>query len=113
MDDTRGLFFAYIIDGKICSFGDRWMAEEQIKDIKRWENKNYLDPLVSKSYHNCLQFLIQYDLIYESEWTSQGNPRKFSLYSSLQQLFSDCPEAVIEKLQEIKNDHCHYEELPF
>lgn len=38
------------------SFGDRWMADEQIESIKQWEDKNSLDSTLSSNYGSCLVF---------------------------------------------------------
>lgn len=111
LDKTMLLFIAYIVDERMCNFGDRWMAYGQIESIKNWEDKNTLDSTLSKNYGSCLQFLVQNDLVYESSWTSYGNPREYSLCVSLQELLFNCPKEYIEKLQKVKNTH--YDDLPF
>lgn len=111
LDKTMLLFIAYIVDERMCNFGDRWMADGQIESIKNWEDKNTLDSTLSKNYGSCLQFLVQNDLVYESSWTSYGNPREYSLCVSLQELLFNCPKEYIEKLQKVKNTH--YDDLPF
>lgn len=111
LDKTMLLFIAYIVDERMCNFGDRWMADGQIESIKNWEDKNTLDSTLSKNYGSCLQFLVQNDLVYEASWTSYGNPREYSLCVSLQELLFNCPKEYIEKLQKVKNTH--YDDLPF
>lgn len=111
LEPTLGLFFAYIIDERMRSFGSRWMAEEQIESIKQWENKNSLDSTLSSNYGNGLEFLVQNDLVYASCWTSYGNAREYSLCSSLQEFLFKYPSDVVEELQKIKD--AHYLELPF
>ncbi len=88
-DDTVKLFVAYIVDEKVTSFGDRWMAEAQIEDIKAWEDKYSLNDLLSQNYGACLNLFIQNHFVYESDWTSYGNPRGHKLYSSLEKLLFD------------------------
>lgn len=111
LDDTMLLFIAYIIDERMYNFGDRWMADIQIKSIKRWEDKNTLDSTLSKHYGSCLQFMIQNDLVYESDWTSYGNPREYSLCTSLEKFLFNCPKEYINELQKVKDSHTF--ELPF
>ena len=111
LDSTMRLFIAYIVDEKIRSFGDRWMADMQIKNIKQWESKNTLDFSLSNNYGGCLDLFVQNNLVYESEWTSYGNPKEYSLCPSLQNFFFSCPEEVATELQRIKG--AHYFELPF
>ena len=110
-DEIMSLFVAYIVDERMCNFGARWMAESQIESIKNWENKNTLYSTLSENYGSCLQFLIQNDLVYESSWTSYGNPREYSLCVSLQEFLFNCPKEYIDELQNAKNAQ-HYD-LPF
>lgn len=112
LDERLNLFVAYIVDERMCSFGDRWMAEQQIIGIKNWESKNELDSTLSDNYGSCLQFFIQNELVYESDWTSYGNPREYSLCTSLQEYLYNCPEEYRVRLQKIKEMH-HIFELPF
>lgn len=111
LDSITQLFLMYIIEERIYSFGDRWMADGQIESIKQWESKNLLDFTLSNNYGSCLQFLIQNDLVHESDWTSYGNPREYSLCPSLRKLLFNCPEEILQELQKTKNEH--HEDLPF
>lgn len=111
LDSTTKLLFAYIFDERMCSFGSRWMADVQIKSIKQWESKNWLDSTLSDNYGSALQFLIQNDFVYESDWTSYGNPRAYTLCPSLQALLFNCPEELRQELQKIQSEH--QAELPF
>lgn len=111
LDNIMELFIAYIVDERMCNFGDRWMADGQIENIKNWESKYTLDSTLSENYGSCLQFFIQNNLVYETDWTSYGNPREYSLCTSLQEFLFNCPKENIEKLQEVKN--AHYYDLPF
>lgn len=110
-DEAMSLLIAYIVDERICNFGARWMAEGQTESIKNWESKNILDSTLSENYGSCLQFLIQNDLVYESDWTSYGNPREYSLCTSLQKFLFNCPKEYINELQKVKDSHTF--ELPF
>lgn len=111
LDQITGLFIAYIVDERMQSFGARWMADMQVESIKQWEDKNTLDSSLSKSYGSCLEFFVQNNLVYESDWTSYGNPREYSLYPSLQEFLFNCPVEITEKLQKIKD--AYYCNLPF
>lgn len=111
LDTTIGLFIAYIVDERMSSFGDRWMANEQIEHIKQWESKNTLNSSLSGNYGSCLEFFKQHDLVYESSWTSYGNPRKYTLCKSLQDLLYNHAEPYAEELQKYKQADCC--EFPF
>ena len=106
-----GLFVAYIVDEGMYSFGSRWMADAQIEDIKQWESKNSLDSMLSNNYGKCLEVFIQNDLVYESNWTSYGNPKEYTLCPSLQKFLLTSPSEFAETLRKIKD--AHYCEIPF
>ena len=105
------LFIAYIIDKRMSTFGDRWKADGQIASIKQWESKNTLDDTLSKNYGTCLEFLVQNNFVYASEWTGPGNVRQFTLCPSLQEYLFNCPAEIVDELQKLKN--AHYCDLPF
>lgn len=105
------LFFSYVVDRQIFSFGYRWKSEEQKQDISQWETDQLLSSTLSDNYEGCLEFLIQNDFVYESEWTSYGNPRQYTLYPSLQKMFSNCPKLIFNILQNEKAKNCL--EYPF
>ena len=111
IDHITGLFIAYIVDERMRTFGDRWMADGQIKSIKQWESKNTLDDALSKNYGTCLEFLVQNNLVYASEWTGPGNVRQYTLCPSLQEYLFNCPAEIVEELQKLKD--AHYCDLPF
>ena len=85
-DDTILLFITYIIDENVTSFGDRWMEKGQIEHIKSWEDKNELNNTLSNNYASCLNFFVNNKYVYESDWTSNGNPREYALCNSLKRL---------------------------
>lgn len=101
-DSILVLFVAYIIENKTNCFGARWMAEGEIENIKQWEYKNSLESILSNNYGRCLETFIQHDLVYESSWTSYGNPRAYTLCPSLQELLFNCSENYIERVNSLK-----------
>lgn len=111
IDSDTMLFIGYIIDERIDRFGDRWMAEGQTEDIKKWEEKYSLDSTLSSSYGKCLSFFIQNNFVFESDWTSYGNPREYGLCTSLKELLFNHSDYFSDQLQSIKDLH-HYD-LPF
>lgn len=111
LDSTMRLFVAYIVDERMRLFGDRWMAKGQIESIKQWESKNTLDSTLSSNYGSCLEFFIQNDLVYASNWTSYGNTKEYSLCPSLQGFLFNCPMEISRELQKVKD--AHYCVFPF
>nr|WP_294495325.1 toll/interleukin-1 receptor domain-containing protein [uncultured Anaerosporobacter sp.] len=109
-DDTK-LFLAYIIEEKIVSFGDRWMADQQIEHIKMWEYKNSMKTKLSEKYIPCLSLFVQNNLVYESDWTSYGNPREHTLCVSLKTYLLSKEFPYIDEITAIKQKYLF--ELPF
>lgn len=110
-DDAGKLFISYIIDERITTLGDRWMAEQQINDIKNWETKNDLDNTLSINYSLCLSVFIENHLVYESSWTSYGNPREYSVCASLKKYLLSPSFRYTKELEMAKQNHTF--ELPF
>lgn len=110
-DDAGKLFISYIIDERITAFGDRWMAEHQINDIKNWETKNDLDDTLSVNYGSCLSRFIENNLVYASSWTSYGNPREYSLNASLKRYLLGQGFQYMDIIVKVKQNHTI--ELPF
>ena len=111
LDINIRLFIAYIVEERMREFGDRWMAEGEIENIRQWESKNTLDSTLSRNYGSCLEFFIQNELVYASSWTSYGNPREYTLFPPLQELLFNCPHKIMEELQKVKD--AYHLDLPF
>ncbi len=110
--DEIKLFLSYIIEEKMVTFGDRWMAETQIQDIQQWESKNSLQNHLSANYGSCLQFFIENKLVYASDFTSHGNAREYRLHNALKEYLFDEKIPFAEELKLIKEKH-KWDELPF
>lgn len=94
--DEDKLFVAYIIQNKDVTFGENWMEQFTIESIHQWELNNYLDYLVSSTYSERLNLFIKNQFVYESDWTSHGNVREYTLCPSLKNLLlgTDFPYAI-------------------
>lgn len=92
------------------TFGDRWMAEGEIENIRQWESKNTLDSTLSNNYGSCLEFFVQNELVYASSWTSYGNPRVYFIPFSTGAPFN-CPHKIMEELQKVKD--AYHLDFPF
>ncbi len=111
VDPLLQLFACYIIEERIHSLGDRWMAEAQIQSIKDWEGKNSLDSTLSNNYGKCLEWFKQNSLVYECGWTEYGNAREYAICPSLQTFFNSVPDKYLCVLESAKEAHRF--ELPF
>ncbi len=105
LTDNDMLFVLYVNETKSKTFGDRWMAEAEIRSIKKWESDNDLDNSLSTSYLECLQKFVNNDLCYSSDFTSHGNPREYTLYQSLYDFFTKPNDLIKTRLQDVKSKH--------
>ena len=111
LDSITKLFICYIVDERVESFGCRWKLGQQVEKIEQWEEKNHLNSALSSNYENALQFLIINNLVYESDWTSYGNPREYALCPSLKELLFDCPKKIRWKLDNNKMKNSQFAPL--
>lgn len=94
--DEDKLFVEYIVQNRTTTFGARWMEKEEIESIHQWELNNCLDVSVASTYSAHLNQFIENQFVYESDWTSYGNAREYTLCSSLKKLLlgADFPYAI-------------------
>ena len=109
--DLIKLFVAYIRDENMVNFGDRWLAEPQVKDIRQWEHKYSLTSALSSNYGSALQYFIEQKYIYPSSYTSYGNPREYTLHKSLKDFLFNEDFPYTDDLKAIKESY--KSELPF
>lgn len=122
ISNMQKLLIAYIAEKRVHKLGSRSREDRQIESIKRWETNNCLDSTLSDNYKECLDFLVQNKLVYESDWTSYSNPREYTLYNSVKNFLFNFPKEYIKELNYIKDiyhsstlDLLHFDddELPF
>lgn len=82
LNTTLKLFTAYLIDEASPVLTYRNANDPQISSIIAWENRNGVPNIVSNNYQKCLQVFVQNNLIYESDWSIHGTPRKYNLNQS-------------------------------
>lgn len=96
------LFTAYLIDEHITELTNKSQNDPQIQSIISWENKNILRGIVSENYQKCLEIFEEHNIIYESEWSIHGVPRRYNLNKSfIDHIFSvDFPHR--KELEDVK-----------
>ncbi len=110
-DDIDKLFIAYIVEEKMVTFGDRWMAKRQVEQIKEWESKNNINGNLSKNYTRCLNYFIENKLVSVLSFTDHGNPREYCLRESVKELLLSDNICYKNELIEVKE--AFYFDLPF
>lgn len=78
-DRDEQLFFIFIVEEEVRTFGARWMAEETVLIIQKWEQKNDLETYLSSRYESVLTKMFQRKIIDVEEITDYGNPRLYTV----------------------------------
>ncbi len=118
-DDDERLLIIYSVEEQSINFGDRWLAEDTIDAIKRWEEKNNIRNYLSDRYSNALDKLKIKGLIVPKEFTKEGNPRLFSYtqgsYEKLKRVVQKDPNSIQDIKQSFKKITKDYDsiDLPF
>ena len=76
------LFTAYLIDEHITELTNKSQNDQLLQSIVSWEMKNGLKNIVSENYKKCLDIFEEHNIIYESEWSIHGVPRRYNLNKS-------------------------------
>ena len=111
--EIEGLFYCFVKDTYTNSFGDRWMADKTIKEIRRWEHQNNLNNKLSTSYSDVLKILKHRNLLEIVETTSYGNPRLYRIKNEAEKQLHKLKESTNKVLTNIVNNNKYEDDLPF
>lgn len=110
LSDYEKLFIQYARDNNQSTYGARWEATEiEIPAIEKWENANNLTNLVSSNYESILGNMIDKSIVFESNWTSYGNPKEYTLYKSAREYLLMEEFEFAEELKKLMIEY----QLPF
>lgn len=101
------VLFAYVIENKKIKFGDRWLIDGEESSFSEWKESNLIDEDFCH-YPELLSFLQENSLVFESDWTSYGNPKEFTLYNSLINLLFSSDFKYKEEIFNAKNKNCAF-----
>lgn len=103
------LLLGYILDTGNRQFGTRWMTDQTLEVIKKWESNNFLSDELSTNYNDVVFNLAERGLLEPKETTSYGNVRLFAMPLSVYDELRCLPNEVEEKIRKIVKD----QRLPF
>lgn len=101
LKDEEVILIHYIIDTARFRLFTGWQEDEEIKNIKAWEDVNRINNTLSTKYENTLRRFEMKKLATVSAVTSGGNPKELQISEELQDELLDLPEMIIEKINEI------------
>ncbi|MEX0649043.1 MAG: toll/interleukin-1 receptor domain-containing protein [Balneolaceae bacterium] len=112
LTDEEILLFQYIMDTGRYKLGTGWQENNELKNIRTWEEIQELDSTLSKNYSKALRKLEIRNLTEVSDVTSHNNPKEVALVENIQKEILDPSEEVIAKIEEVVDGHGH-KEFPF
>lgn len=114
LSDEEILLIKYMIDTGTYILGDRWKADNEIKNIQTWEEKNKLTNFLSNEYSAALNKFKMRKFIDVHSRTSYGNPREYILNEEISKRVLNLPKYVLNEFNEVLKKYViNYDELPF
>lgn len=113
LKEIEGLFYSFIKDTYTDTFGDRWMADHTISEIREWEKQNDLNNKLSSNYSAVLKILKHREIVEVVETTSYGNPRLFKLKKGFDKQVHNLNSEAKKILNKIIENNKFEEEFPF
>lgn len=108
--EAEYILLSYILQTSDRSFGARWMADGTINQIKEWESQEHMKPILSSQYHLVLNNMDERGLIEESEYTSYGNPRLYTMPMKVFTELRNLRDDLKVKITKVTDSHI---DLPF
>lgn len=119
-DKDEQLLIIFSIEEELNILGDRWMAEDTLKYINKWEDKNNIITYLSDRYSNAIDKLSIKKILIPVEFTSHGNAKLYSYEENIYKKFKEMIFQNPTKVEDIKSsfvkiDDEEYDdlELPF
>src|SRR5690554_2130141 len=101
LKDEEVILTHYIIDTARFKLFTGWQEEEEIKNIKVWEDVNGINNTLSSNYESALRRFEMKKLATVSAVTSSGKAKELQISEELQDELLDLPEIIIEKINKI------------
>lgn len=110
LSDEELLLLNYIIDMGTDTLGTGWMEEQEVVDIVKWENENFLNNYLSHNYKKAINKFKRRDFITVDEVTEYGNTRQYILKKDISKSLLNLPKKVKNRLDDVNKK---YNDLPF
>lgn len=101
----------YIIQTSRVNLMIGWQEENEITNIKEWENLNEIKDILSTNYASTLRRFELRGFTEISAVTSSGNPKEIALKTPIASNILDLPTEAIDKVEDvIKSNYFEYED---
>ncbi len=116
LKDEEIILIQYIADTDKYKLGTGWQTNNEIENIKSWEDVYEYNNTLSNNYEKVLRRFEMKKITYVSELTSNGNPKEVCIIEDLQNKLLDLPNGFNDKFNkasEGNNDLNVDDDLPF
>lgn len=121
LKDEELLLIYYVLDRSKFTLMTGWQEDNEIQNIKEWEEINDINFLLSKNYSQTLKRFEIRGFIEVSDLTSYGNPKEFKIKDEISEHLLDLNEDLLEiindclkrNFQEFKIENVSDDDLPF
>lgn len=104
------VLLSYILQTANRFLGARWRSDDTLDQIRKWESQECLKPILSSQYDLVIANMAERGLIEESEYTSYGNPRLYTMPMHVFRELRNLREGSKTKIKEVTDSLI---ELPF
>ncbi|MDC3285766.1 toll/interleukin-1 receptor domain-containing protein [Flavobacteriaceae bacterium] len=101
LKDEEVILTHYIIDTAKFRLFTGWQENQEIENIKIWEDVNGINNTLSNNYESALRRFEMKKLVSVSAVTSGGNPKEMQITEELQDELLDLPTEITEKMNEV------------
>lgn len=105
LKDEELLLIKYMSETGKNTLGDRWMADGEITNIRRWQDINELDSTLSNKYSEVLSKFKIRKYVIVNDTTSYGNPKEYVLIEDISNSILNLPESITKILDEAVQKH--------
>ncbi len=105
LKDEEIILIHYILDTSRYQLGTGWQENNEIENIKAWEDINEINSTLSSNYDRALRRFKMRGLTNVSDHTSHGNPKEVSITQKVQLELLDIPDDLLEKISNVINNN--------
>ncbi|MCT4671700.1 MAG: hypothetical protein N4A37_00410, partial [Prolixibacteraceae bacterium] len=100
LEDEQMLLIYYMKSTSKYALGERSRLEDELRDIKEWQKIHSYNDCLYNNYSSCLRNLKMRNFLKETDFTSYGNPKEFTLVDELQPFLLNMPYDLMSKINE-------------
>lgn len=106
LSDEEIILIYYVIENSRYKLKIGWQMDDEIRNIRDWEEVNEIQNLLSNKYESVTRKLQLRNFVFVSAETSSGNPKEIQFWEDIAENFLNFPDVLMEI---IKNTVAKYD----